>query len=177
MSCAFAFAFAFAFACGCGDGCDCGVISYTFTSQLALVLSATFYLPFTGTPGFEFYTASKFAVEGLMDSFRYTAAGFGISVTNVNPGPVKTEFLSRVERATAVKPSRDVVDPTYYLQYITSRMVELLGQRTNAKGVYVLVFCVSIHPHQHHYHCCLYQLFHCLYCLFPLLQRHSPALK
>ena len=28
-----------------------------------------------GMPGFEFYVASKFALEGMMDSFRYTAAG------------------------------------------------------------------------------------------------------
>lgn len=28
-----------------------------------------------GMPAFEYYVSSKFALEGLMDSFRYTAAG------------------------------------------------------------------------------------------------------
>ena len=45
-----------------------------------------------GIPCFEFYTGSKFALEGIMDSLRYTLASFNIDITNVNPGPVRTAF-------------------------------------------------------------------------------------
>lgn len=68
-------------------------------------------------------------------------------MTNVNPGPVKTDFLERVEankkmeQAAAAagttltkSPWREVVDSSGYLRYITDRMVAFLNQRTNAKG-------------------------------------------
>ena len=45
-----------------------------------------------GIPCMEYYTGSKFALEGITDSMRYTLAPFNISVTNVNAGPVKTKF-------------------------------------------------------------------------------------
>lgn len=77
----------------------------------------------------------------------YLSLGYGISITNVNPGPVKTEFLSRVETnknmiqaaeaagTTLTKsPWRDIPDNSGYLQYMTDRMVAFLNQRTNAKG-------------------------------------------
>jgi short-subunit dehydrogenase len=74
--------------------------------------------------------------------------GYGISVTNVNPGPVKTEFITRVEtnkkmeQAAAAagttltkSPWREVADGSGYLRYITDRMVAFLNQRTNAEGM------------------------------------------
>lgn len=45
-------------------------------------------LPFSGL-----YHASKFALEGLSDSLRMELAPFGIQVSLVEPGPVKTEFF------------------------------------------------------------------------------------
>lgn len=75
-----------------------------------------------------------------MDSFRYTAAAYGISITNINPGPVKTDFLNRVETTAKELSLNDknnykkVIDNTGYLHYMTNRMVELLNQRTNTKG-------------------------------------------
>lgn len=64
-----------------------------------------------GIPAYEFYTGSKFALEGIMDSMRYTLYPYNIHVTNVSPGPVKTGFLNRVSRIPAGE-SRHVVDDT-----------------------------------------------------------------
>ena len=48
-----------------------------------------------GIPCFEYYTSSKFALEGFTDSMRYSLAHFNISVTNINAGPIKTQFTDR----------------------------------------------------------------------------------
>jgi short-subunit dehydrogenase len=48
-----------------------------------------------GIPCFDFYTSSKFALEGMTDSMRYALAPFNISVTNLNAGPVVTKFTDR----------------------------------------------------------------------------------
>ncbi len=49
-----------------------------------------------GIPCFDFYTGSKFALEGISDSMRYSLAPFNISVTVVEPGPVRTKFADRI---------------------------------------------------------------------------------
>ena len=48
-----------------------------------------------GIPCFEYYTSSKFALEGFTDSMRYSLAHFNISVTNLNAGPITTQFTER----------------------------------------------------------------------------------
>lgn len=45
-----------------------------------------------GQPFFEAYCASKFAIEGLMESLAPTAATQGIFVSVLEPGPVATSF-------------------------------------------------------------------------------------
>lgn len=50
---------------------------------------------FTGSfPGFGIYCATKFAVEGFSESLAAEAKAFGISVTIVEPGYFRTDFLS-----------------------------------------------------------------------------------
>jgi short-subunit dehydrogenase len=49
-------------------------------------------------PGGGVYHASKYAVEALSDALRFETRGFGIAVSVVAPGPVRTEFA---EEATA----------------------------------------------------------------------------
>lgn len=39
------------------------------------------------------YSASKYAVEAMTDALRYELAGSGISVSLLEPGPIKTQFL------------------------------------------------------------------------------------
>ena len=43
-------------------------------------------------PGGGFYHGTKFAVEAISDALRFEVKGFGIGVTIVEPGLIKTEF-------------------------------------------------------------------------------------
>jgi NAD(P)-dependent dehydrogenase (short-subunit alcohol dehydrogenase family) len=49
-------------------------------------------LPYSAT-----YTATKYAVEGLSESYRYELSGVGVEVVIVEPGGFPTEFFSSVE--------------------------------------------------------------------------------
>jgi NAD(P)-dependent dehydrogenase (short-subunit alcohol dehydrogenase family) len=58
-----------------------------------------------GIPFQAFYSASKFALEGFGESLAYEIAPFGIQVTLVEPGNVRTDFTaSRRTSATATGP-------------------------------------------------------------------------
>lgn len=62
-----------------------------------------------GLLGFEFcsaYAASKFALEGWMESLQAEVAPFGIHTTIVNPGFFRTELLTK-ESVTYAEPSID----------------------------------------------------------------------
>jgi len=50
-----------------------------------------------GVPFNDVYNASKFAVEGLMEGLAPVMARFGVRVSIIEPGPVKTEFLATRE--------------------------------------------------------------------------------
>jgi NAD(P)-dependent dehydrogenase (short-subunit alcohol dehydrogenase family) len=54
-----------------------------------------------GIPFQAFYSASKFALEGLGEALAYEVAPFGIHVTLVQPGNVRTEFTARRQMAAA----------------------------------------------------------------------------
>ncbi|UPK29922.1 SDR family NAD(P)-dependent oxidoreductase [Bradyrhizobium sp. 195] len=47
---------------------------------------------YAASPGFAFYAASKFAVEGFSDALAQEVAAFGINVTIVEPGSTRTNF-------------------------------------------------------------------------------------
>jgi len=83
-----------------------------------------------GIPCFDFYTSSKFALEGMTDSMRYALAPFNISVTNLNAGPVVTKFTDRFGNAeTGGRGTRDLIDTTGYLDGLNEYMVLALNQR------------------------------------------------
>jgi NAD(P)-dependent dehydrogenase (short-subunit alcohol dehydrogenase family) len=48
-----------------------------------------------GLPFQTFYSASKFAIEGLAEALAYEVEPFGIKVTLVEPGNVRTEFTDK----------------------------------------------------------------------------------
>jgi NAD(P)-dependent dehydrogenase (short-subunit alcohol dehydrogenase family) len=48
-----------------------------------------------GSPGWGFYNATKFAVEGFSEALAGEMAPLGVNVTAVEPGPFRTDFLGR----------------------------------------------------------------------------------
>lgn len=48
-----------------------------------------------GLPGWSMYNATKFAVEGMSEALALELEPLGISVTIVEPGPFRTDFLGR----------------------------------------------------------------------------------
>lgn len=60
-------------------------------------------IPFQG-----FYSASKFALEGLAEALAYEVAPFGVAVTLVEPGNVRTDFTANRKMAGAA-----AADDTY----------------------------------------------------------------
>ena len=86
-----------------------------------------------GIPCMEYYSGSKFALEGITDSMRYSLAAFNISVTNVNAGPVRTQFGQRFGAVDkGGRGTREVTDETGYLQFLTQRMVSGLQARLDS---------------------------------------------
>jgi NAD(P)-dependent dehydrogenase (short-subunit alcohol dehydrogenase family) len=53
-------------------------------------------------PGMGLYTATKFAVEALAESYRYELSQFGIDCITVEPGPHKTDVFANAEVGTDV---------------------------------------------------------------------------
>ncbi len=47
------------------------------------------------------YHASKYAVEALSDALRMEVAPFGVSVSIIEPGPIKTNFVARLNEEAA----------------------------------------------------------------------------
>jgi NAD(P)-dependent dehydrogenase (short-subunit alcohol dehydrogenase family) len=66
-----------------------------------------------GLLGFEFcsaYAASKFGLEGWMESLQHEVAPFGITTTIVNPGFIRTELLTKNSVSYAAPSLEDYAD-------------------------------------------------------------------
>jgi len=59
-----------------------------------------------GIPGFGFYSAAKFALEGVTEVLRHEVAEFGVKVLAVEPGA----FRTRAYASFADEPLREKVD-------------------------------------------------------------------
>ena len=55
-------------------------------------------------PGWGIYSAAKFALEGFSESLAQEVAGFGLKVTVVEPGGLRTNFLTTESLAMAQRP-------------------------------------------------------------------------
>ncbi|MBN9889298.1 SDR family NAD(P)-dependent oxidoreductase [Salipiger abyssi] len=56
------------------------------------VINLSSYAGFIGTPGFGFYAATKFAVEGYSESLSREVKHLGINVTVIEPGGFRSDF-------------------------------------------------------------------------------------
>lgn len=56
------------------------------------ILNVSSMTGFAGVPGFCFYSATKFALEGMSEALAQEIAPFGLKLTIVEPGPFRTDF-------------------------------------------------------------------------------------
>jgi hypothetical protein len=70
-----------------------------------------------------------------MDSFRYSAAVYNISITNVNAGPVKTEFTTRFGESSVGGKGTRKVDQGEALEAYTDMMIRQLNLRMQSAEV------------------------------------------
>lgn len=83
-----------------------------------LIMTVSSMSGVVGQPYSDVYTASKFAIEGLMESFRYAVQHDNIKVVSVNPGATNTSFATRFK-----KESKTSGVAAYWAQEIASRNV------------------------------------------------------
>jgi short-subunit dehydrogenase len=50
-------------------------------------------------PGSGIYSASKFAIEAMSDALRFEVKGFGVDVSLIEPGPIRTDFTQAADAA------------------------------------------------------------------------------
>ncbi len=63
------------------------------------IMNITSMAGITGVPGFGYYCATKHAVEGLMKTLSQEVSPLGIHVTNIEPGPFRTDWAGRSHKA------------------------------------------------------------------------------
>jgi NAD(P)-dependent dehydrogenase (short-subunit alcohol dehydrogenase family) len=68
-----------------------------------------------GNPGWGYYNATKFAVEGFSEALAGELAPLGVHVTIIEPGPFRTDFLGRsgVEAANRIPEYHETVGKTH----------------------------------------------------------------
>lgn len=77
-------------------------------------------------PGFGYYSAAKYAIEGLTDALRHEVAPFGIKVLAVEPGAFRTHaYASFADEAV----SETVAAYLPLIQSVRSSMIEQNGQQ------------------------------------------------
>lgn len=86
-----------------------------------------------GIPFQAFYSASKFAMEGFGEALAYEVAPFGIQVTLVEPGNVRTEFTAH--RRSVGRPTAGGGDPGADPYRVAGERAIGLMERDEAAGV------------------------------------------
>ncbi|MCB9760283.1 MAG: SDR family NAD(P)-dependent oxidoreductase [Alphaproteobacteria bacterium] len=80
-------------------------------------------------PGMGAYAGSKFALEGMSESWRHELRPFGIHVCLVEPGPYKTDIFDRNQSV-----GRRSMDPESEYHPYAERMQEVVAKATEHAG-------------------------------------------
>ena len=73
--------------------CKAAIPYMKYKKEEAVIINIGSYFGKVSLPLFAFYSASKFAVEGLTDALTYELKGLGIRVHSVLPGFTKSNFM------------------------------------------------------------------------------------
>ncbi len=101
------------------------------------------------TPKSSIYAATKFAVIGFSNSLRLEMKPFGISVTTINPGPIKTPFFDKADPSGGYLETigRLALNP----EELAQKVVNLMGtykRELNAPGIMAFGSkCYQLFPH------------------------------
>jgi len=76
------------------------------TARRGRIVTVTSMNGLIGMPFSDAYNAAKFAVEGLMEGLAPVMASFGVQVSVIEPGPVRTPFFAKIA-AAAGEPGAD----------------------------------------------------------------------
>lgn len=71
------------------------LLPYMREKKSGHIIQISSRLGITAAPGFGFYAASKFALEGLSEALAAEIAPFKVKLTIAEPGPIRTEFFGR----------------------------------------------------------------------------------
>jgi NAD(P)-dependent dehydrogenase (short-subunit alcohol dehydrogenase family) len=93
-------------------------------------------------PGFSLYHATKWGIEGFVESVAQEVASFGIEVTLVEPGPARTEFggnLARTEplaayQATPAGRLREAIGSSWVIKGDPDRMTDAMIRLADQDG-------------------------------------------
>lgn len=81
------------------------VLPYMRQRRAGHLMAVTSMAGLMAVPGMSAYCASKFAVEGMLESLRKEVAAFGVHVTAIEPGSFRTDWagrsMTRAERSIA----------------------------------------------------------------------------
>jgi NAD(P)-dependent dehydrogenase (short-subunit alcohol dehydrogenase family) len=90
-----------------------GALPYMRQRRAGHLMAVTSMGGLMAVPGMSAYCASKFAVEGMLESLRKEVAAFGIRVTAIEPGSFRTDWAGRsMTRAQRSIPDYDeLFDP------------------------------------------------------------------
>lgn len=78
------------------------VLPHMRTQKQGHIINITSIAGLRGTAGLGLYNASKFALEGLGEALALELAPLGIHVTNVEPGPFRTDWAGRSATYTEI---------------------------------------------------------------------------
>lgn len=127
------------------------VLPYMREARSGRILSVSSISGVLGQPFQEAYSATKFALEGMMESLAPVARQFGITVSLIEPGPVNTEFVTNIGGILKQSREESEKDPYFaparrYLASIQSSFTAM-GQTSEEIAQVIVEAAQAERPH------------------------------